>query len=167
LPAAKQEIQQLNAAIQADAIGVIELMVDDTRRELSTENKATLTIRFREDWFPTGGIGVVLEVMDTESGRRRLDVKNLLLRADHVRTLRRPAAATSKTSQSTTARWIAGEVTRMKEAGEISADIRITGLAKRLAKRMEKAAQTDNSLRWVGWRHIKNSLPTWGLWPIR
>ena len=31
---------------------------------------------------------------------------------------------------------------------------------------MKAAAPTNDSIRLVGWRHIKNKLPEWGLWPI-
>jgi hypothetical protein len=67
---------------------------------------------------------------------------------------------------SDTAAWVAAEIERMKAAGEIRG-LRITELAKVLEARMKKAHATDSSLRVVRWRHIKNSLPTWGLWPIK
>ena len=66
--------------------------------------------------------------------------------------------------------WVAAEAKRMKKAGEIPDGISITDLAKELAARMEAAAEaaaaTGRSLRAVGWRHIKNKLPDWGLWPV-
>ena len=64
--------------------------------------------------------------------------------------------------------WIKSEVLRMKAAGEISEGTRIsiTDFAKLLEKRLKAAARADNSLRVVGWRHIKNSLPGLRLWPI-
>jgi hypothetical protein len=39
-------------------------------------------------------------------------------------------------------------------------------LAKLLAGQMKEAVKTDESLRPVEWRHIKNELPGWGLWPV-
>ncbi len=65
-----------------------------------------------------------------------------------------------------TSTWIAGEAHRLKVAGKIREGMRITDLARLLEKRMSDAADTDKSLRKVGWRHIKNNLPAWGLWPI-
>jgi hypothetical protein len=62
--------------------------------------------------------------------------------------------------------WIVAEARRMKAAGEIPPDIRITALSRALACRMQKAAEKDRSIRPVGWRHIKNMLPDWGLWPV-
>ena len=63
--------------------------------------------------------------------------------------------------------WVANEIKRMKTAGKIPADIRITAFAKTLAKQMQAAFQKDRSIRPVGWGHIKNMLPVWGLWPVR
>ena len=65
-----------------------------------------------------------------------------------------------------TAAWIGAEVARMKAAGELREDLRITDLAKQLEKRLGTAAKADESMRAVGWRHIKNILPDLGLWPI-
>jgi hypothetical protein len=62
--------------------------------------------------------------------------------------------------------WIAGEVKRMKKAGEIPPDIRITDLARDLERRMHKAAASNNSIRAIKARSIENGLREWGLWPI-
>jgi hypothetical protein len=62
--------------------------------------------------------------------------------------------------------WIVAEVKRLKAAGEVKEGTHITDLAKLLEKRMREAAKTDNSIRPVGWKHIRNMLRTWGLWPI-
>jgi hypothetical protein len=62
--------------------------------------------------------------------------------------------------------WVRDDVCRMMRVGEIPADIKITDLAKTLAKRMERAAENDRSIRIVSWRYIKNELPGWGLWPL-
>jgi hypothetical protein len=62
--------------------------------------------------------------------------------------------------------WIQAEAARMKAAGELREDLRITDFAKLLWKRLKAAAKADESLRAVDWRHIKNNLPDWGLWPI-
>jgi hypothetical protein len=75
----------------------------------------------------------------------------------------REEAAGSRTA---TAAWISAEAKRMKDSGEISAEVRITKFARALEKNMRKAAGTDRSIRPAGWRHIKNMLPAWGLWPI-
>jgi hypothetical protein len=78
--------------------------------------------------------------------------------------------------EDTTAVWVAAEARRMKAAGEIDIRIRITDFAHELERRMgiaamkkatmKKAAEKKPSLRPVGWRHIKNMLPHWGLWPV-
>jgi hypothetical protein len=70
---------------------------------------------------------------------------------------------------SDTAAWVAAEIERMKAAGEIHRDMRITitELAQQLGKRMKKAEAANNSLRSVSWLHIKNYLPKWGLWPLK
>lgn len=65
-----------------------------------------------------------------------------------------------------TALWIGAEAVRMKKEGEIPDGIGITKFAELLEKRMRVAAKTDESLHPVGWRHIKNSLRIWGLWPV-
>jgi hypothetical protein len=62
--------------------------------------------------------------------------------------------------------WIADEVKRMKEAGEIPPGINITDFAKELERRMRNAAKIDESLRPIKARTIENGLRTWGLWPI-
>jgi hypothetical protein len=62
--------------------------------------------------------------------------------------------------------WITAEVKRMKKAGEIPDGIGITKFSQELAKRMEKAAATDRSIRPIKARSIENGLREWGLWPI-
>jgi hypothetical protein len=62
--------------------------------------------------------------------------------------------------------WIKAEAARLKAAGKISDGMRITHMAKLLEKRLKAAAVADRSLRPVSWRHIKNCLPDWGLWPV-
>jgi hypothetical protein len=66
--------------------------------------------------------------------------------------------------------WITAEAKRLKKDNEIprSAYIHPTTFAKLLWDRMKNAADTDKSirLRRVDWRHIKNQLRKWGLWPI-
>jgi hypothetical protein len=66
--------------------------------------------------------------------------------------------------RTTTKSWIEAEVRRMKSDGEIPA--RISDFAKALERLMHTAARLGPSIRPVGWRHIKNQLPNWGLWPI-
>jgi hypothetical protein len=63
--------------------------------------------------------------------------------------------------------WIVNAVNTMKADGEVSARTRITPLAKALADRMDKAVAAGKVRRSVGWRHIKNQLPAWGLWPFK
>jgi hypothetical protein len=70
------------------------------------------------------------------------------------------------TAGGATKSWIVAEAKRLKDTGQINEVIRITDLAKLLEKRMRKAAKTDNFIRPVGWKYIKNTLRTWGLWPI-
>jgi hypothetical protein len=71
------------------------------------------------------------------------------------------------TERNGTPKWITAETQRMMAAGEIDDSIRITTLAKKLADRMQAAANNDDkSVKPVGWQHIKNMLPLWGLWPI-
>jgi hypothetical protein len=62
--------------------------------------------------------------------------------------------------------WIAEKAGKLKGAGKIPADIRITALAKMLEGELCEAHKVDHSIKTVGWRHIKNMLPTWGLWPV-
>jgi hypothetical protein len=70
--------------------------------------------------------------------------------------------------------WIEADIKRLRADGEIPDGVRKTEFSKLLANRMSKAADsngfvslpgTDKPVRVVGWRHIKNSLPIWGLWP--
>ena len=60
--------------------------------------------------------------------------------------------------------WIAAEARRMKASGEIPGH-RITSFARELESRMSKAAASNQTLRPIKWRSIKNRLPDWGLWP--
>jgi hypothetical protein len=62
--------------------------------------------------------------------------------------------------------WIVAEARRMKAAGEIPPDIRITAFAHELEGRMQKAAEKDRRIRPVKWTYIKNNLRDWGLWPV-
>ena len=64
-----------------------------------------------------------------------------------------------------TAEWIANEAKRLKAANKIPDHI--TDFAKLLETQMAEAAVANKSLqlRPVGWQHIKNELPGWGLWP--
>jgi hypothetical protein len=62
--------------------------------------------------------------------------------------------------------WITKELKKMKATGELPNDIRITDLAKILKDCMDAAAKAGHVRRSVGWRHIQNELPKWGLWPI-
>jgi hypothetical protein len=72
-----------------------------------------------------------------------------------------------------TQEWVTAEAIRLKKAGEIPADAKryISHFAQLLAKAMEEAAEkaaetNESSFRSVGWRHIKNMLPKWKLWPV-
>ena len=63
--------------------------------------------------------------------------------------------------------WVTAEAQRMKATGEINESTSITNFAKQLAYRMSAARDAgDKSIKPVEWRHIKNMLRTWGLWPI-
>jgi hypothetical protein len=64
--------------------------------------------------------------------------------------------------------WVVDEAIRLKKANEIPSDARRrpTAFAKLLAKRMKDAPEADKPTRLVGWQHIKNQLPKWGLWPV-
>jgi hypothetical protein len=62
--------------------------------------------------------------------------------------------------------WIVAEIARMKANNEILPGIRITPFSQDLARRMAKAAQTDESLRPIKARTIENRLRDWGFWPI-
>jgi hypothetical protein len=62
--------------------------------------------------------------------------------------------------------WIVAEARRMKAAGEIPDDIRITDFARQLAHRMHKAAKADRSIRPIKAASIKNKLKEWGIWPV-
>lgn len=63
--------------------------------------------------------------------------------------------------------WCAAEIERMRAAGEVRGGTRITKLAELLADRLKKASKAGStSIRPVSSGHIKNMLPTWGLWPL-
>ena len=73
----------------------------------------------------------------------------------------------SATDRNGTSSWITAEAQRMKAAGEIDNGVRITTFAQTLADRMQAACNNgDKSVKPVGWRHIRNMLLPWGLWPI-
>jgi hypothetical protein len=84
----------------------------------------------------------------------------------HVLALLPEDCRQNETDRQGAACWVAAETKRMKEAKEIPPNIRITDFARALEAKMQQAAKTDRSLRPVGWRHIKNMLPVWGLWPV-
>jgi hypothetical protein len=75
-----------------------------------------------------------------------------------------PLAITPEVSGNATKKWITNEAKDMKARGE--KPIRITHFAQAFEKRMKEAAKNNSALRPVGWRHIKNMLPVWDLWPI-
>jgi hypothetical protein len=77
-----------------------------------------------------------------------------------------PEESAPKEEPSGAAAWIAAEAKRMKTAGEIPPDIRITNFARELEGRMKKAAEKNRSLRPVKWPYIKNNLRAWSLWPV-
>jgi hypothetical protein len=149
LPTARHETKALNAAIQAGHIDVITVMVDGTRRELQIEDKALLAVRFHEDWFvgsseSPGGIGVVLDIIDTDSGKRSRNIQKLLLRAEHVRELRvstgapliRTTAinpfATGSAGRPTARDLIRAEFRRRIETGQIRSGFRLSACAEML-----------------------------------
>jgi hypothetical protein len=71
------------------------------------------------------------------------------------------------TKRNSTVGWVTAEAQRMKATGEINESTSITDFAKQLADRMSAAPDaTGESIKPVGWRHIKNMLPAWGLWPV-
>jgi hypothetical protein len=77
----------------------------------------------------------------------------------------RPNASDNKPTPTVT--WVTTKAKQLKAAGEINESITITDFAKLLAGLMEKDHKTgDSSAKPVGWRHIKNKLPAWDLWPI-
>jgi hypothetical protein len=77
--------------------------------------------------------------------------------------MRTASGATRRVESKT---WITCEAKRLKARDEVPAGISITDFARKLAERMRAAAETDHSIRPVGWKHIKNNLQRWGLWPI-
>ena len=62
--------------------------------------------------------------------------------------------------------WITVDIKNMKAEGELPEGIRITTLAKALEKRMAAAVKAGHISHTVTWQHIKNELPSWGLWPL-
>jgi hypothetical protein len=87
-------------------------------------------------------------------------------RAD-VLALLPPSESTDNENEATTAAgWITAEVKRMKAANKIPESIRITDFAKQLELRMRKVAATNDFIRPIGWRSIKNRLRGWSLWPV-
>jgi hypothetical protein len=59
--------------------------------------------------------------------------------------------------------WITAEARRMKATGEIPPTI--SKFARLLARRMDKAATADRSIRPIEWESIRNKLGEWDLWP--
>ena len=79
--------------------------------------------------------------------------------------LRWSSGPASASSWPGAAAWIAAEASRMKAANEIPPDIRITDFARELARRMDKAATSDRSIRPIKSRSIEKKLRDWALWP--
>jgi hypothetical protein len=63
--------------------------------------------------------------------------------------------------------WIMEELARMRTKGEVSADTRITSLARELEQRMHRAARADDSIRPIKQRSIANMLRNLRLFPIK
>lgn len=76
------------------------------------------------------------------------------------------AIAEPVAADSPTATWIIATVRRKKAAGEIPDGIRKTSFSRLIEDWMRKAVRAGDSVRPVGWQHIKNNLPAWGLWPL-
>jgi hypothetical protein len=115
--------------------------------------------RSQVDVLPAGGMG-----WDPQK------TYSFELNADKVRALLTPpnraeTEANIETKVSTKT-WVENEARRMKADAQIPADTNVTGFAKALAKRMEKAARSNSKIRAVGWGHLRNKLAEWGLWPI-
>jgi hypothetical protein len=92
--------------------------------------------------------------------------------ADPFKATGRPPAralpASDPPKHMSTQEWVTAEAIQLKKDNKISANERrhISHFAKLLAKRMEKAAETNKSIRSRKWGHIKNMLPKWKLWPV-
>jgi hypothetical protein len=74
----------------------------------------------------------------------------------------------SKSKLSPSAQWCCNRVRELKTAGQISKDIAITTLARRLEKELKVAVDADDtdSLRDLKYRSIRNELQNWGVWPL-
>jgi hypothetical protein len=62
-----------------------------------------------------------------------------------------------------TASVVAAAARQMKKDGTIPA--KITSFAKAIMNAIDERRKADPSIKHVGWPHIKNQLPGWGLWP--
>jgi hypothetical protein len=69
-----------------------------------------------------------------------------------------PEQIADQESPSATKAWVAAEVDRMKDKGELSKYRGTTALAKELERRRNKAADTNKSIKPVRWPYIKNIL---------
>lgn len=79
----------------------------------------------------------------------------------------KPSPELESKDRTGTKTWIVAEAKRLKAAGEVDEGTRITDFAKLLEERMREVWKTDKSIKPVGWRHIKHTLPQLGLWPVR
>jgi hypothetical protein len=87
LPGAVEEMQRLNAAVQSDKIEARIIPFNGGSYTLKAEQKACITLRFSQMAFTGGNIGVVLEIIDRDTGERRRDIKSLELKAADVQAL--------------------------------------------------------------------------------
>lgn len=76
------------------------------------------------------------------------------------------AASVTVRGISPSARWCRDRVRELKAANKISDDITITVLAKRLKDELTEASDTDETLKPLTWRYIRNELQNWSAWPL-
>jgi hypothetical protein len=65
-----------------------------------------------------------------------------------------------------TGKWMSVEANRLKATGQIHKGMKKTDIARLLEKRLRNASKTDDKLRRVEFRHIRNKLSDWGIWPV-
>jgi hypothetical protein len=114
-------------------------------------------------WFWTAQ-SLWIDWDDSRAGDCRNCALGIKVSRRHLRALLRAGPEGEETRGS--AAWITAEAERMKAESEITPNIKITDLARKLEQKMANAARCDPSLRPIKWESIRNKLREWGLWPI-
>jgi hypothetical protein len=132
---------------ESEAVGLSPLVADVaySAGDAAFWRDISLEINWEENWA---------KEMYVAGGNKAYGIS--VVREDVLALLPAPSGASKE--------WITAEVQQMKLAGEIPPTI--TELAQELERRMEKAERAGIVKKSVGWLHIKNKLPEWGLWTL-